>query len=175
MRLSTVLLAVLSLGFAELAVAQEATVSSTYLRTAIFVKDRAATVKFFREVMGYTELATNDLAPAGVDDPLGMPVGAKRVLTGMKSKDGAGLSIMGVEHPEFKPLARPTGGLNSAGDVMFVHEVKNIKEIEARARAGGYDVIRAALPSPSGKSLQMFLRDPNGVRLELYEMIADKK
>ncbi|MBL8642673.1 MAG: VOC family protein [Rhodospirillaceae bacterium] len=159
---------------APAAQAQEA-VSSTYLRTAIFVADRAATVKFFRDVMGYAELSTNDLPPATANDPLGLPEGAKRTLTGMMSKDGAGLSIMGIVHPDFKTLARAAGGANSAGDVMLVHEVKGIKEIEARARAGGYEVIRAAIPSPSGKSLQMFLRDPNGVRLELYEMLPAQK
>lgn len=164
--------------FAGLAVpagAQDAAVSSTYLRTAIFVTDRAATVKFFRDVMGYEEGSTSDLAPAGENDPLGLPAGAKRTLTGMKSKDGAGLSIMGIEHSNFKPLARPANNGNAAGDVMFVHQVTNIKEIERRATAGGYTVLRPAVASPSGKSLQMFLRDPNGVRLELFEMLPEKK
>jgi predicted enzyme related to lactoylglutathione lyase len=156
------------------AAAQEA-VSSTFLRSAIFVKDRAATVKFFKEVMGYEELTTSELAAAGADDPLGLPAGTKRVLTGMKSKDGAGLSIMGLEHPDLKALARPAGVGNAYGDVMFVHQVTNIKEIERRAKAGGYTVIRAAIPSPSGKSLQMFLREPSGVRLELFEMLPEKK
>jgi len=160
--------------FAFSAAAQEG-VSSTFLRSAIFVKDRAATVKFFKEVMGYEELTTNELAPATADDPLGLPAGTKRVLTGMKSKDGAGLSIMGLEHPDLKALARPAGIGNAYGDVMFVHQVTNIKEIEKRAKAGGYEVIRAAVPSPSGRSLQMFLRDPNGVRLELFEMLPEKK
>ncbi|MSO96730.1 MAG: VOC family protein [Rhodospirillaceae bacterium] len=159
----------------SVASAQESAVSSTYLRSAIFVADRAATVKFFRDVMGYEETGTNDLASAGENDPLGLPMGAKRTLTGMKSKDGAGLSIMGIDHPDFKPLARPTGIGNAGGDVMFVHQVTNIKEIERRAKAGGYKVIRDAAPSPSGKSLQMFLRDPNGVRLELYEVLPEKK
>ena len=58
---------------------------------------------------------------------------------------------------------------------MFVHQVTNIKEIERRAKAGGYQVLRDAIPSPSGKSLQMFLRDPNSVRLELFEMLPEKK
>jgi catechol 2,3-dioxygenase-like lactoylglutathione lyase family enzyme len=165
----------LAIGVVSPVLAQEPAVSSSYLRTAIFVADRAATVKFFREVMGYEEAATGELAPAGENDPLGLPVGAKRTLTGMKSKDGAGLSIMGIEHPNFKPLARPAGIGNASGDVMFVHQVTNIKEIERRAKAGGYQVLRDALPSPSGKSLQMFLRDPNGVRLELFEMLPEKK
>ena len=33
----------------------------------------------------------------------------------------------------------------------------------------------APRPSPSGKSLQMFLRDPNHVRLELYELLPEAK
>jgi catechol 2,3-dioxygenase-like lactoylglutathione lyase family enzyme len=157
------------------AMAQDQAVSSTYLRTAIFVADRAATVKFFREVMGYEEAGTNELAPAEAGNGLGLPAGAKRTLTGMKSKDGAGLSIMGIEHPDFKPLARTAQGANAGGDVMLVHQVTNIAEIHRRAVAGGYDVVWGPKPSGSGKSTQMFLRDPNGVRLELYEMIPEKK
>ncbi len=172
---SSFVAAMIATGVAYVAQAQDAAVSSTFLRSAIFVADRPATVKFFRDVMGYEELTTGELAPAGENDPLGLPAGAKRTLTGMKSKDGAGLSIMGIEHPNFKPLARPAGIGNAGGDVMFVHQVTNIKEIERRAKAGGYQVLRDALPSASGKSLQMFLRDPNGVRLELFEMLPEKK
>jgi catechol 2,3-dioxygenase-like lactoylglutathione lyase family enzyme len=163
------------LALAATAAGAEEVVSSTYLRTAIFVQDRAATVKFFREVMGYEEAATSELAPAPENDPLGLPPGTKRTLTGMKSKDGAGLSIMGVAHLDLKPLARPAGTGNAFGDVMLVHQVTNIKEIERRARAGGHEVLRPALPSASGRSLQMILRDPNGVRLELFEMLPEKK
>ena len=125
--------------------------------------------------MGCEEATTGEIAPAGENDSLGLPVGAKRTLTGMKSKNGAGLSIMGIEHPNFKLLARPAWIGNASGDVMFVHQVTNIKEIERRAKAGGYQVLRDAIPSPSGKSLQMFLRDPNSVRLELFEMLPEKK
>lgn len=155
--------------------AQSLPVDSTYLRTAIFVADRAKTVAFFRDVMGYKELATNDLGTVDAGNPLGLPAGSKRILTGMASKDGAGLSIMSVEHPDFKPLARPAGTGNAAGDVMLVHQVVNIAEIHRRAVAGGHEVLMAPKPSPSGRSLQMFLRDPNGVRLELYEMLPEKK
>jgi catechol 2,3-dioxygenase-like lactoylglutathione lyase family enzyme len=170
-----IIITALSLLFTFAASAQEAAVSSSYLRSAIFTTDRAATVKFYRDVMGFEEVSTNDLPPAGENDPLGLPAGAKRTLTGLKSKDGAGLSIMGIEHPNFKPLARPAGFGNAAGDVMFVNQVVNIKEIERRAKAGGFDVVRPAVPSPSGRSLQMFLRDPNGIRLELFEMLPEKK
>lgn len=157
------------------ALAQEGAVSSTYLRTAIFVTDRPATVKFFRDVMGYEELQTGDLGVTEPGNPLGLPAGAKRTLTGMKSKGGAGLSIMGIDHPDFKPLARPANAGNGAGDVMLVHQVENIAEIHRRAVAGGYQVLMAPKPSPSGRSLQMFMRDPNGVRLELYQMLPEKK
>lgn len=156
------------------AAAADQAVSSSYLRTAIFTADRGATVKFYREVLGYEELATNDLAPAEPGNPLGLPAGAKRVLTGMKSKDGAGLSIMSVNHPDMKPLARPAQAANAWGDVMLVHQVTNIAEIHRRAAAGGHEVLMAPRPSASGRSLQMILRDPNGVRLELYEMLPEK-
>lgn len=173
MKLVSFVLATLLIAKAVSATEQQ--VSSTYLRTAIFVADRAATVKFFRDVMGYKELETSDLGTAEGGNALGLPAGARRVLTGMASKDGAGLSIIGIDHPDFRPLARPQGIGNAGGDVMLVHQVENIREIYRRAVAGGYEVLRDPLPSPSGKSLQMYLRDPNGVRLELYEMLPQPK
>jgi catechol 2,3-dioxygenase-like lactoylglutathione lyase family enzyme len=153
--------------------AQAEDVSATYLRTAIFVKDRAATVKFFRDVMGYAEGGTSPVDKP--NDALGLPKDAKVMLTGMSSKDGAGLSIMGVDSPGFPALTRPSGIANAGGDVMLVHQVTGIQEIHARAKAGGYEVLMAPRPSPSGKSLQMFLRDPNHVRLELYEILPQNK
>jgi catechol 2,3-dioxygenase-like lactoylglutathione lyase family enzyme len=170
-----IVLAVLAALAAGPAAAADQAVSSTYLRTAIFTADRAATVKFYREVLGYEELATNELAPAEPGNALGVPAGAKRVLTGMKSKDGAGLSIMSVEHPDMKPLARPAAAANAWGDVMLVHQVTNIADIHRRAAAGGHEVLMAPRPSPSGRSQQMIMRDPNGVRLELFEMLPEKK
>jgi catechol 2,3-dioxygenase-like lactoylglutathione lyase family enzyme len=174
MTLTTAMLAAMMLTQGAVA-ADPPVVSSTLLRTAIFVADRAATVKFFRDVMGYRELATNDLGTVEEGNPLGLPAGSKRTLTGMASKDGAGLSIMGIDHPDFKPLGRPSGIVNAGGDIMLVHQVVGILEIHRRAVAGGYQVLHAPQPSPSGKSLQMFLRDPNGVRIELYEMLPEKK
>jgi catechol 2,3-dioxygenase-like lactoylglutathione lyase family enzyme len=148
-------------------------VSATYLRTAIFVKDRAATVKFFRDVMGYEEGPTGPVeAPA---EALGLPPDAKVTLTALKSKDGAGLSIMGVDSAALASLARPSGIANAGGDVMLVHQVTGIDEIHARAKAGGYEVLMPPRLSRTGKSKQMFLRDPNRVRLELYEMLPEKK
>lgn len=143
----------------------------SYLRTAIFVRDAEATAQFFAEVMGYNRLTDGTLPAAGADNPLGVPEGTESKIIAMTSTDGAGLSIMQLQHPDLDDLARPAGGGNSFGDVMFVHRVKNIAEIEKRARDGGYDVISGAKPSRSGRSLQMFLRDPNGIRLELYEML----
>ena len=148
-------------------------VASTLLRTAIFVKDRAATVAFYRGVMGYDEVGTGPVV--GFVDAIGLPSNAKVTLTTLKSKDGAGLAIMGVESKSFGNLARAKGVANASGDVMLVHQVTGIDEIYARAKAGHYTVLRPPMLSSTGKSKQMFLRDPSGIRLELYEMQTDAK
>ncbi len=157
---------------AALPVAAETPVSSTLLRTAIFVKDRPATVAFFRDVMGYEDIGT-----APVENPaeaMGLPADARVTITTLKSKDGAGLSIMGIESASFGPLARPKGIVNAGGDIMLVHQVTGITEIHTRAVAGHYTVLMAPKLSRTGKSVQMFLRDPNGVRIELYELLPNK-
>ena len=158
---------------AALPVAAEAPVSSTLLRTAIFVKDRPATVAFFCNVMGYEDIGTTPVESFA--EAMGFPVDAKVTLTTLRSKDGAGLSIMGVESSSFGLLGRPNGIVNASGDVMLVHQVTGISEIHARAIAGHYTVLMAPKLSRTGKSMQMFMRDPNGVRIELYELLPTEK
>jgi catechol 2,3-dioxygenase-like lactoylglutathione lyase family enzyme len=151
--------------------AQDNAVSVTLVNAAILVADRPATVKFFRDVMGYAETRTVERPAAEPDDPLGIPAGATSSLTGMTSQDGAGLAIIGVDSPDFRPLGRPAGAASAGGEVMLVHRVKNLKEIHARAVVAGYDIISPPKPSASGRSMSMMLRDPNHVRLEVYESI----
>ena len=158
---------------AALPVAAETAVSSTLLRTAIFVKDRPATVAFYCKVMGYEDIGTAPIDSFA--EAMGLPADAKVTLTTLKSKDGAGLSIMGVESSNFGLLNRPKGIVNASGDIMLVHQVTGISEIHTRAVTGHYTVLMAPKLSRTGKSMQMFLRDPNGVRIELYELLPTAK
>ncbi|MDX2144763.1 MAG: VOC family protein [Rhodospirillaceae bacterium] len=157
------------------AAAEPAAGVATLQRAAIMVKNRPATVKFYREVLGYTEEPTSTDIRLPTDHPLGMPPDAVLSMTYMKSLDGAFVAVMGVDSKEMGTVTRPTGNANAYNDVMLVHVVTGIEAIHARAVAGGYTVLSPPILSRSGRAKQMFLRDPNGIKIELNEMIEPKK
>lgn len=167
---------VFALGLTTPAVAAEQGMGvATLQRAAIMVKDRPATVKFYREVLGYTEEPSSTDIRLPPDHPLGMPSDAVLSMTYMKSQDGAFVAVMGVDSKEMGAVTRPTGNANAYNDVMLVHVVTGIEAIHARAVAGGYTVLHPPTLSRSGRAKQMFLRDPNGIKIELNEMIQQKK
>jgi catechol 2,3-dioxygenase-like lactoylglutathione lyase family enzyme len=148
---------------------------ATLQRAAIMVKDRPATVKFYRDVLGYTEEPSSTDIRLAPDHPLGMPPDAVLSMTYMKSKDGAYVAVMGVDTKDMDEVSRPSGSTNAYNDVMLVHVVTGIEAIHARAVAGGYAVLAPPTLSRSGRAKQMFLRDPNGIKIELNEILEQKK
>jgi catechol 2,3-dioxygenase-like lactoylglutathione lyase family enzyme len=145
---------------------------ATLTRAAFFVADPAATITFYEQVLGYDEAKTSrNVGPYPVDNAWGIPAGSHLRLTYLKSRDGAYVAVMGLEDAELEPLARPNGVTNAFGDVMLIHLVQDIDAVHTRAIAGGYEVIKPPTRSASGASKQMFLRDPNGIRIELNEIL----
>jgi catechol 2,3-dioxygenase-like lactoylglutathione lyase family enzyme len=144
---------------------------ATLQRAAVMVKDRPATVKFYRDVLGYAEEQTTTDVKLAPDHPLGLPSDAVLSMTYMKSRDGAYVAVMGVDSQTLPTLERPTGSGNAYNDVMLVHIVRNVDEIYKRAMAGGYTVLSAPRLSRTGAAKQMLMRDPNGIKLELNEIL----
>lgn len=144
---------------------------ATLQRVAIMVKDRPATVKFYRDVLGYVEESSGTGITLPPDHPLSLPPDAVLSMSYMKSRDGAYVALMGVDSKNLGTLDRPKGKANAYNDVILVHEVHNIAAIHKRAVAGGYEVLSAPTLSRSGKAMQMIMRDPNGVKIELNEML----
>jgi catechol 2,3-dioxygenase-like lactoylglutathione lyase family enzyme len=146
---------------------------TTLTRAAFFVAEPDSTITFYKVVLGYEEGTTaRDVGPYPADNAWGIPEGSHLRLTYLKSRDGAYVAVMGLEDSELESLTRPPGATNAYGDVMLIHLVNNIDEVHARATAGGYDVIKPPTLSTSGTSKQMFLRDPNGIRIELNEILS---
>ncbi len=145
---------------------------ATLERAAIMVKDRAATVKFYRDVLGYVEESTGTGIKLPPGHPLGLPAEATVSMSYMKSHDGAYVALMGVEDAGLAPIDRPTGRDNAYNDVMLVHVTNNIDELHRRAVAGGYEVLSSPTLSRTGRAKQMLLRDPNGIKIEINQMLA---
>ena len=144
---------------------------ATLQRAAVMVKDRPATVKFYRDVLGYTEEPTATDIKLPPDHPLGLPPDAVISMTYMKSRDGAYVAVMGVDSKTMPLLQRPTGTNKSYNDIILVHVVQNVDAIYERAKAGGYEILNPPKLSRTGAAKQMFLRDPNGIKIELNEIL----
>jgi catechol 2,3-dioxygenase-like lactoylglutathione lyase family enzyme len=146
---------------------------ATLTRAAFFVAKPDSTIAFYKDVLGYEEGKTaRNVGPYDADNAWGIPAGSHLRLTYMKSRDGAYVAVMGLEDDSLETLPRPDGIANAFGDVMLIHLVQNMDEIYARARAGGYEVLKPPTLSSTGTSKKMFLRDPNGIRVELNETLT---
>lgn len=158
--------------FLSSAYAQDDTYA-TLTRAAFFVAEPETTITFYKQVLGYEEGPTaRDVGPYAADNAWGIPEGSHLRLTYLKSKEGAYVAVMGLEDSSLKPLTRPMGVTNALGDVMLIHLVNNIDGIHARALERGHEVIKPPTLSANGTSKQMFLRDPNGIRIELNEILT---
>jgi catechol 2,3-dioxygenase-like lactoylglutathione lyase family enzyme len=165
------LAALLGMTLAPQASAEDQGPDAVFLRTAVFVTDLEPAVAFFRDVLGYREASRSEQTDAVPGNALGLPAGAKRRLAMLTSDGGAGVAIMEVKHPDFRPVPRDAKGANMAGDVMFLHLVKSVDAVYRRAVARGYTVLQPPAPSTSGKSRQIFLLGPGGLRIEAHEYV----
>lgn len=146
---------------------------ATLTRAAFFVAEPNATIAFYKDVLGYEEGNTaRNVGPYNADNAWGIPAGSHLRLTYLKSRDGAYVAVMGLEDASLDALHRPGGIANAFGDVMLIHLVQNMDDVYARVLAGGYEVIKQPTLSATGTSKQMFLRDPNGIRVELNEILT---
>ncbi|MCB2106540.1 MAG: VOC family protein [Rhodobacteraceae bacterium] len=154
------------------AVAEEqAAPHATLQRAAVMVKDRPATVAFYRDVLGYVEEQSATGITLPPDHPLGLPPDAIVSMSYMKSRDGAYVAVMGVDSESLPTLDHPQGSDNAYNDVILVHVVTDADEIYRRALAGGYTVLGPPKLSRTGAAKQLFLRDPNGIKIELNQML----
>ena len=108
--------------------------------STMIVKDLEESVKFYRDVLGFTEGYHVDL-----------PVGQ---ITIMDSPDGASVEL--IEAPGFEI------GLYSVGT-----DVDDLDEVMARLEEASCEFVGEIAQTTVGR--QIFIKDPNGVRICLIE------
>lgn len=108
--------------------------------STMIVKDLEESVKFYRDVLGFTEGYHVDL-----------PVGQ---ITIMDSPDGASVEL--IEAPGFEI------GLYSVGT-----DVDDLDEVMERLGEAGCEFVGEIAQTTVGR--QIFIKDPNGVRICLIE------
>ncbi len=145
---------------------------ATLTRAAFFAEEPDETIKFYINVLGYQEGPTaRNVGPYPADNHWGIPEGAHLRMTYLKSVDGAYVNVLGLEDASLPLNTQSKSTQNSYGTVMLIHTVNNIDGVFQKALEGGYTVIKQPTLTTAGTSLQMFLIDPNGIRIELIERL----
>ncbi len=110
----------------------------------MIVRSLEESVKFYRDVLGFSEGYHVDF-----------PVGG---ITIMNSPGGASVEL--IESPQFET------GLYSIGT-----DVDDLDEVLAQLQKKGCEIVGEIVPTTVGR--QIFIKDPNGVRLCLIEHAED--
>jgi catechol 2,3-dioxygenase-like lactoylglutathione lyase family enzyme len=158
----------------------EAPVQAQHVRTMIVTCKIEETVKFYRDVLGMDVIRDDGGAPIQVaaqiiDMPetsllrMAIFVGKGEYPAGpiIGSRIGM-LGLMDPNDPACAAVDKPNHRTLHGGVIMPVR-VSNTAEILKRAKAMGIEVIKEG-PSPSRKTMQTLLYDPNGIVLELFEL-----
>lgn len=133
----------------------------------LVVRDLETVVAFYRDVLGMTVVATNDV-PSDITQAAGLTLNGYRVVR-LDTDGGDRLKIMG---PKDAPAANPSPELilSRTGFVFLTFIVPDIKAVLARLNAAGAKVRTGATPVvfKPGVSL-VFVEDPEGNIVEFVE------
>ena len=133
---------------------------------SICVSDRARSLKFYSEALGFTLSHSLDIGPEceGITELSGLSSAADFMTLGPMQ-----IELLSYESPQVIGPAnrRP---MNQLGLTHLSFTVASIADTVARIEACGGQVLPSTrLPTPQGDLI--FCTDPDGVRIELWEKI----
>lgn len=155
-------------------------VQAQHVRTMIVTCKIDETVKFYRDVLGMDVIRDDGGAPVQVAPMIiDMPDTSllrMAIFTGKGEYPagpiiGSRIGMLGLMDPDDPACANVDEPNRRAmhGQVIMPVRVSNTAEILKRAKAMGIEVIKEG-PSPSRRTMQTLLYDPNGIVLELFEL-----
>ena len=171
---------VLTLSLGQVRAQDGPPVQAQHVRTMIVTCKVEETMRFYRDVLGMDVIrddggAPVQVAPMIIDMPqtsllrMAIFVGKGEYPAGpiIGSRIGM-LGLLDPNDPACADTDRPNR-LTKHGGVVMPVRVSNTAEILKRARAMGIEIIKEG-PSPSRRTIQTLLYDPNGIVLELFEL-----
>lgn len=131
---------------------------------AITVSDLDVSAAFYQRYFGLEEVSRNDIAGPELSQALDVPGTDLTAL--MLTSSNCILELLYFRNPEPRPLK---GRLNS--DVGAAHACFTVDDIEGlhrRMLEGGVDIQNQ--PTDFGETKYMFVKDPDGVSVEVLEL-----
>lgn len=144
-------------------------------RTTLVVNDIEASIRFYRDVLGFELQVDNRSRVDASSLPTELPPGSPSRFVVMQGPH-PWLGTLGLlQYGPAKPLPAPPPALR-AGDVVLTIESHEIEAVFGRMQAAGTRILRAPetseLPGPEGRKWTttfLFAYDPDGRLLEISE------
>jgi catechol 2,3-dioxygenase-like lactoylglutathione lyase family enzyme len=146
-------------------------------RTTILVRDMQKSLAFYRDILGWDVFYEGDVDGESVAQLMGMPcTGVKMVVLNAHGSQFGNVGLM-----EVKDAAPPMENIPPPkriryGEAALVISTQNILDLHDKIAKAGYVVINApakiGVPGRPMAVLEMFVRDPDGVLVNLTQRIA---
>jgi catechol 2,3-dioxygenase-like lactoylglutathione lyase family enzyme len=146
-------------------------------RTTILVRDMQKSLAFYRDILGWDVFYEGDVDGEGVAELMGMPCkGVKMVVLNAHGSQFGNVGLMEVKEAVPPMENRPPPKRIQYGEAALVIGTQNILELHEKIAKAGYVVInppaRIGVPGRPMAVLEMFVRDPDGVLVNLTQRIA---
>lgn len=137
----------------------------------ICVTSLAASVPFYRDLLGFRALTRTDVRGADADRLLGL-TGVDQTSVFLE-RDGVRLALFEFRSPK-GPGPQPPRAMNLPGMAAIMLRVDDLDSTLARLRAAGVRVLDATRTDyPEYGSRLVFVTDPDGTMVELVEIPGD--
>src|SRR5262249_25478696 len=132
-------------------------------RTTTFGRDRDASLKFYRDTLGLTQLMSNYLKGIGINrikNVHGLEQWAVIAMPGDVGNGGIGIYQLYLEKVKFRPANMAP--LPQVGDRGLTLVTNDIQGIHKKYKDGGFRVLTAPAPVKGTGTMEMMVRDPDG-------------
>lgn len=162
---------------------EEPSVQSFMTNSAIYVRDIDASIKFYTEYMGYIVRTDTEVTAGKSKDTMGIDQEFSTKLYYLAPKPefttpgsfAGGLALVQVLSDNLHSYERVMDSIQAVnGEIIMVHRVQNIKKIYETLVANGIKIVTPLSLSGSGKSMSFSAFDPDGIRVEMWEMLPKK-
>lgn len=137
--------------------------------TGIVVSNLETSLPFYRDLLGLTIWWDQIEGGPMVEAVTGIP-GARIHTVKLKAPDGVSIELL-----QYLNTPKPVPPLNAANNIGCNHvalQVNDLDELYERATAEGIRFHTAPLVAAGGKAKVTYCRDPEGVVLELVEILG---
>jgi catechol 2,3-dioxygenase-like lactoylglutathione lyase family enzyme len=146
-------------------------------RTTILVRDMTKSLQFYRDILGWGVFYEGDVDGDGVAQLMGMPsTGVKMVVLNAHGSQFGNVGLMEVKNAAPPMENPPQPGRIRYGEAALVIGTQNILDLHEKIAKAGFTVInppaKISVPGRPMAVLEMFVRDPDGVLVNLTQRVT---